>query len=235
MELRDNFGGNGESKEEEAKEEDPKSASKSNINLLIVLGVILMLFLSVFAVKLFIKPKNITIEGMFVRTLEGKTNPETNYMYNGYAFVKVGPLWYTKWQVDEYLLNIPLHHGPLELENITAEGKLDERFNSGSYYITFEPYSEDLTSIALAAGEIGRNLVEGFAAKIKSACAANHTGCGTKPIITCENTNSSVIYIKESNESKIVMKGNCLVIEGKGEDLIKAADRVILQIYGIMK
>jgi hypothetical protein len=31
------------------------------------------------------------------------------------------------------------------------------------------------------------------------------------------------------------MQGNCLILQGKGEELLKVTDRVILQLYGIMK
>jgi hypothetical protein len=133
------------------------------------------------------------------------------------------------------MANVPLHYGPLELEDVKAEGQLDERFNSPYYYITFDPYGEDFSYVAVAAGEIGRNLVEGLGVKISSACYQNHTVCAGKPIITCENTNQSVIFIKESDEPKIVMQGNCLILQGKGEELLKVVDRVILKLYGIMK
>lgn len=235
-EIRDGHGGEQkiEEKAEEIKE-DPKANSKSNLNFFIVIGVIIILFAAIFAIRIFLKPEKMTIEEMIVKTLQGDTNPETNYMYDGYVFVKVEPLWYTQWQVEDTLFNIPLHYGPLELEDIKAEGELDERFNTGHYYITFDPYGDDFAHVAVAAGEIGRNLVEGLGAKISSACYKNHSVCEGKPIITCDNTNESVIYIKEADDAKIVMDGNCLVLQGEGEELLKVVDRVILQLYGIMK
>jgi hypothetical protein len=215
--------------------EDPNASSKANIYFFAAICIIILLFAAIFAVRIFIKQEDNTVDGMIAKTLRGEENPETNYKYNGFVFVKVGPLWYTKWQYKEYQLNIPLHYGPLELEDVKAEGKLDERFNTGQYYITFDPNGTDFAYVAVAAGEVGRNLVEGLGAKISSACLTNHTVCEGKPIITCENTNSSVIYIKESEDPKLVMKGNCLIIQGKGGELVKVADRVILQIYGVMK
>jgi len=220
-------------KEENIEDKDTKSIS--NLTFFVIIGIIVVLFVAVFAARVFIKQKVYTMDEMIARTLQGEENPETNYKYNGYVFVKVGTLWYTQWQLENYVLNIPLHYGPLELENVKAEGKLDERFNSDHYYITFDPYGNDFAHVAVAAGEIGRNLVEGFGANISSACLSNHTVCVDKPIITCNNTNEAVIYIKESEEAKIVMGGNCLIIQGKGTELFKVADRVILSLYGIMK
>lgn len=230
MELKDGFG----EKEKEVKEES-KPESKSNLYFFIILGVIIILFAAVFAARAFIKPKVVTMDDLITKTLQGKEDPETNYMYKGYVFVKVGNLWYTKWQRDNYELNIPLHHGPLELEDIKAEGQLDERFNSNHYYLTFDPNGKDFPHVAVATGELGRNLVEGLGAKIDSACYTNHSACEGKKIITCDNTNESVIYIKESNETKIVMDGNCLVLQGKEKELLRVVDRVILQLYGIME
>lgn len=232
--IGDYFGEKKEEKEEEIKE-DPKEGKKANFHFLVILGVIVILFTAIFAARAFIRPKSYTMDEMIARTLQGEENPETNYLYNGFVFVKVKSLWYTQWQLENYVLNVPLHYGPLEVEDIVAEGQLDERFNSNHYYITFDPYGNDFAHVAVAAGELGRNLVEGLGAKISSACISNHTVCEDKPIITCPNTNESVIYIKESADPKIVMNGNCLVLQGTGKDLLKVTDRVILQLYGIMK
>lgn len=231
--VKDYFG-----EEENVKEEikDSKEAGpKGNMTFLIILGVIIVLFAAVFLTRAFIRPKSYTMDEMITRTLQGEENPETNYMYNGFVFVKVGNLWYTRWQLENYVLNVPLHYGPLEIEDVKAEGQLDERFSSDHYYITFDPHGEDFSHVAVAAGEIGRNLVEGLGAKISSACISNHPVCEGKPIITCSNTNESVIFIKESDDAKIVMDGNCLTLQGREKELLKVTDRVILQLYGIMK
>jgi hypothetical protein len=233
-EVKDYFGKEQED-EKPAEEVKEDSGSKSNLTFFVILGVIVMLFAAVFIVRAFIRPKSFTMEEMITRTLQGEENPETNYIYNGFVFVKVGSLWYTRWQLENYVLNVPLHYGPLELEDVKAEGQLDDRFNTGHYYITFDPYGEDFSHVAVAAGEIGRNLVEGLGAKISSACLSNHSVCEGKKIITCSNTNESVIFIKESNDAKIVMDGNCLVLQGREKELLKVTDRVILQLYGIMK
>ena len=217
-------------------EEEEINEKKSNKNFLIIIGVIFILFIAVFSIKLFIKPKIVTIDGMITKTLQGETNPETNYMYNGYVFVKVRNLWYTKWQYEDNILNIPLHYGPLELEDVIAEGELDERFNTGKYYITFDPLGEDFAHVAVAAGELGLNLVKGMGAKITAACIQNDSNvCIDRAIITCDNTNESVIYIKESEDPGIIMDGNCLILQGNEMELLKVVDRVVLQLYGIME
>jgi hypothetical protein len=235
-EIDDSFGEERkETPKAEEQKEYPEAGSKANLYFLIGVGVIILLFIAIFSLKFFAKSEAVTIDDMIARTLAGDENPETNYLYNGFVFVKVGPLWYTKWKVDNYMVNVPLHFGPLELEDVSAEGQLDERFDTGSYYITFDPNGTDLTFVALSIGELGRNLVEGLGAKIASACYQNHTVCVNRSIITCENTNSSVIYVKEAEEPKIVRQGNCLILQGKGEELLKATDRAILQMYGIMK
>jgi hypothetical protein len=237
-EIKESF--NDENKPEPAAEEpkeEPEAASKANLYFLIGVGVIIILFAAVFALKFFARNEIVTIDDMIAKTLAGDENPETNYMYNGYVFVKVGPLWYTKWRYGIYEANIPLHYGPLELEDIYAEGQLDERFDSGHYYITYDPNTTDAAYVAIAISEIGRNLIEGLGAGISYACSHDDTACANanRPVITCENTNSSVIYAKESEEPKIVRQGNCLVLQGRGEDLLKVTDRAILQMYGIMK
>ncbi len=206
-------------------------------NLMIAIGIVVLAFVVLFSVKLIIKdPKPDTPSGLVVKTLEGEENPETNYMYNGFVFVKNGPLWQTQWRSGNKQYNIMLHHGPKELENITITGDIDDRFHSDEVYVTFNPLGNDLNYVALSAGELSLSLVRALNVMPIASCDRNETpACKIRPIVNCINTDSAVIYLKEDPEAKVDLKGNCIVLQGKGKDIIKVTDRLILQWYGIMQ
>ncbi|MEK6869440.1 MAG: hypothetical protein AABX74_04375, partial [Nanoarchaeota archaeon] len=68
------------------------------------------------------------------------------------------------------------------------------------------------------------------------ACDKNETNaCANRPIITCDNTDKLVLYVKEANNSGVYFDDNCIVIEGNGFDLVKGVDRVLYDFYEIIK
>jgi hypothetical protein len=157
------------------------------------------------------------------------------YTYNGFKFVKIAGLWNTQWQNGNNLFNIHLRYGPRESENVPyfVENPAHVK-NDSLTYITFDP-GENKGYVALASAEISLNLVRTFNTTPIAACSKNETSpCYTRPIITCSNTEDRVIYIKEDPETKITVDRNCLIIQGLGEDLVRAADKVIWIWYGII-
>ena len=53
--------------------------------------------------------------------------------------------------------------------------------------------------------------------------------------MTCEDVGKLVLYIKESDRFRTYYNNNCIVVEGNGFDLVKGVDRVLYNLYGIMK
>jgi len=162
----------------------------------------------------------------------------SQYSYNGYNFAQGNDgLWYTNVKVDEGTeYYVRLHHGPVELENIPIEGDVDESFkNVDKIYLTFNPTGKYLNYITLSTGEIGTNLAKAFQIGLEGACTVNETSaCETRPIITCENTDSPVIQFVESETAKVELSGNCILIKGQEEDIVKASERLIYFLYGVM-
>ena len=56
-----------------------------------------------------------------------------------------------------------------------------------------------------------------------------------RPIVTCEDKGKFVLYVKESERLRVYYDGNCIVVEGKGFDLVKGVDRVLYNLYGMME
>ncbi len=203
-----------------AKNGEKKEVKKdeSTKNFLIAVGFILLL-----AIVFFV-----------TRTITNEPGYET-MTYNNFEFTKIGPLWYFQWQQDEQLYTVPLRYNPEEVLDVPITGMFDERFQQENIYLTHDPAEFGLTYIALGASELSLSLATVMGINISAACTANVTeACFDGPIITCDNTNEAVIYIREVPESKIVFVGNCAIIQGQGIELLKAVDKLLYMWYGVI-
>jgi len=160
---------------------------------------------------------------------------ETYTSKNNFVFVKKAGLWNTQWQNKGNLYNIHFHFNPSQVENISI---YDYGFNLSKFntqtpvYITFDPSKQDLNYIALAASELSLNLARALKVPVAAACTENKTGCHKRPIKTC-NSSDSVIYLKEENETAIILKNTCIIIQGKGLELTRAVDKLLFNWFRI--
>ena len=170
--------------------------------------------------------------------LEGKIGEDQCYVYKGaYVFVKLEGLWYTRLQSEGIKVGIPLHFHPGDLVNVPITGSYNySLFNQTPYfYITFDPLGTNLEYVALAIGEFDRNMLAAFGKTPIAACLVNETeACHLRPIINCTNTKEPVVFMKQSNDSAVILNNNCIIIQGTGPDLVKSTDRMLLSFYDIM-
>ena len=177
----------------------------------------------------------ITIDELFYKNLQGELPEEEGYIYNGFSFVLLDGLWYTEVQHENKIFQIPLHFGPRDLDDINITGQLDESFDQyNAIYITFDPLvTSDYISVAI--GEFTQNLAVAINRQPIGACDKNETeACKTRPIINCTNTDRPVVYFLQEPGPKIELKGNCIILQGHEYDVVKAADRLLLQWYGVI-
>ncbi|MDO8740556.1 MAG: hypothetical protein Q7J54_03190 [Candidatus Woesearchaeota archaeon] len=208
--------------EPEEKEETEKFDEKKTTRVfLIAIIALIIVFALIFSVKYFYS----------------KEESLQEYKYGAYKFTKIGGMWYTQIQNENNIFNIPLHYNPGEVKNISVVGKIDDRFNfSKSIYLTSDPAESGAGYIALAAAELSLNMVQGLGLLPVAACSENKTiYCAERPIINCTNTDEPVIYLKENDKAEVELKGNCVVINGKDVDLVRSTDRLLYQLYRIMK
>ena len=147
-------------------------------------------------------------------------------------------MWYTQIKRnDDSLLDVQLHFGPKELEDIKVTGKINDAFMQPQMYVTFDPSDEGLKFVALSSAELSLNLAKGMEILPVAACSVNETkACEDRPIITCHNRDKAVIYLKQTEGEGVVnLDGNCVVISGDDWELVKATDRFLLQWYQVMK
>src|SRR3989338_6593965 len=174
---------------DESEKESEKDSKESDKIILMIIASLVIVFLLIFGIRLLVKQQETKIQ---------------EREYNNYKFLNISGLWITEVQnpKTKKLYEISLHYGPWELENIKINGRIDERFNSSKIYMTFDPEQENLAYAQIAIFELSASLAQAFGANVIAACTKNATGCENRPIITCNNTNNTVIYMsQESNQS----------------------------------
>lgn len=159
--------------------------------------------------------------------------------YNGFEFTQQDGFWHTQWQRDGINYTLKFHYAPWEVENVTVQGQVDDRFKRWpTVFITFDPTDEPIPStkfIALAAADTATFLSGPiFGRNVLGACTVNMTAaCADRPIVTC-STNSSVVYLKVAEETAIILDGNCATFQGTEEGLRMASHKAIYQWLGII-
>jgi hypothetical protein len=209
-----------------------------------VIGLTMLFFIGVFLLVFWFRFGRTTttdFEKAYTDVLNGKES-DTGFLYNGYVFVKISDLWYTKLQKDKTLYKVPFHYNPKEVEDIPILGDSFSFGNnvvnnySGDLYITFDPTEKELKYIGLANGELSFNIVQTLGLNPKAGCTKNETdGCNGAPIINCGMADLPVILLISSNISRVVVPDqNCMVIQGNEKDLVRAVDKLLYKWYKIM-
>ncbi|MEA2037982.1 MAG: hypothetical protein U9O94_10835 [Nanoarchaeota archaeon] len=219
----------------EVTEDDKKT---SDWILFGAIGIIILILAGIIGFKLIQEETPKTIDDLHALNLEGKLKPDQGYIYNGYSFVYNDGLWHTQVKKGDNLFYIALHYAPKELEEVPSEGYLDAKlFDSSKFiYYTFNPLESELKYVTVAAGEFVRNMIAAFNKIPKAACAENETkACEEVPILRCDNTNLPLIYFQQETPLEVVYEDNCIIVKGVGMDVVKATDKMLLTLYGIME
>lgn len=154
--------------------------------------------------------------------------------YNNFIFNYTGTHWVTEWRNGNNLYQIPLRFNPLQTENVTITG--EQWAPTKEIFITFDPESEGLQYTALGAGELSGNLITALGITPIAACSKNITeACKERPIITCEQNESLVIYLVQDVPTQITYTETCIKVQGAGMDLLKAIDRLLYSWYKIQQ
>jgi len=220
---------------------EPKPMSDSS--LLIIIGVFIIIIILLFSMgKILPKPKVLTEEDLLKLNAEGKLKPDQGYMYkDGYSFVFSDGLWITQLDRKGMLTTLRLHFSPKDLENISIYGELnDSLFNDNeNYYMTFDPIGsnpDEMKYVALSVGEFVIPYKRDFGKTSNASCIRNETeACIDRPIINCTNTDKPVMFFNDQEPTRIIFDNNCITIQGTGQDIVKATDRLMYSLYGIME
>lgn len=224
--------------EEVVEEESPKDTR----NLLIIIGVIILIFFAFLSVRFFqgdgaTVVTGLSVEELHAENMKGKLSADEGIVYNGFSFVKFAGLWYTEVQKGGTVYQIAFNHHPLDVKNISVNGELDpEYFDEGKLYITFDPTGNDLRYVAVANYGFSRSLARAFAYHLEAGCSKNETrDCRSELIVTCDDEDRSVVFFNEADETAVLYDDNCVTIQGRGEEIVRAKDRLLMRWYKIMQ
>jgi len=164
---------------------------------------------------------------------------QDSYRYNYFDFEKKSGVWTTQTEEGGNPLLVQLRHGPRELEDISVVGNIQNFKDYYDFvYVTFDPRVENHDGfVTMATAEVSPAMVVHFGKDILAACTVDYEDCvaSATPIVTCNSTNKGVIFINNNDDNYIRVDGNCATISGTGTDLVRAADRFLYGMYGIMK
>lgn len=162
--------------------------------------------------------------------------------YNGFTFIEIDGMWWTQVHFPGKAAphSLEMRYGPHDTEDISLQDSiLDKITRSDLIYLTTAP---DLSSKAvLAMIEIGRVTGEHFDIyniPTKAALSYEKEGADPSvPIITCQNSTQdiTVIDFRVGDQTSVYLQDYCIIIQGTDEEeIIRAADRVVYGLVGIM-
>ena len=248
-----NLESEGENKKDLNSIKEPKEKKKESLKDSISIKELIILtvgIIAIFAVILIIpavfEKEPLSITEMHIENYN-KEPSETNYIYNKFSFLKLPDertkrlFWYTQYKSDNEIYDLPMHYGPKEVENISIEviNPTENKNYSNILYITATPADENVSRgyLGIAISEINEKFTTIKRYNILSAYSKNNSFTQEGiAIVTCDNSEEHIVFQLEDNktEAKVLIDGNCFIIQGHNESLIRAADRLIYRFLDIM-
>ncbi len=223
---------------EETKESLPENEKEVKVSIKIVgLTMVIAVFILFFLLTRQASEPDIPINNTF--------QPES-YKYNGFLFQKGMYAWYSKIKIGDSVYDVSFVYGPKEVDNISVIGKVNDLIlKANEIYVTTEPdYPSKIGKAQVEISKITSPRTANFGIlniptiNTVTEIPDNLKGIVNYPEITCENatSNTSVIYLKIGSETRIYNDSYCVIVEGSNDDeVVKAADRLVYNLLGIIK
>lgn len=161
--------------------------------------------------------------------------------YRGYTFMKTDYGWQTILKLSNQDIIINTFYLPQEVENISSDGKpLLNEFFQKAIFIVADSYTERQAALEY-------NVLGNIALRMQLACSVedqNSTFCieNNLPIKSCDDATSEtkIIVLQEleensTEEALVNYKNSCLIVKGKGSELIKANEKALFLIFNIIE
>ncbi len=183
--------------------------------------------------------------GLYIFLSSPETAVQDNYQYsNGQQIFNVTKVNDIETYItlyigkDEMPYIIGLRNDPLSLEDIIVDGAVNTRIiNDDIVYVTINPNANLTSKTTIAALEIDKIIDNDYLYGITVSSAMTLPNDYGYPEVSCyDGTDSqTVIFLTLGDETKVYTDEYCIIIVGTDEDnLIRATDRFIYQLLGIM-
>ncbi|MFH0797824.1 MAG: hypothetical protein V1906_00265 [Candidatus Woesearchaeota archaeon] len=130
-----------------------------------------------------------------------------------------------------------VRYDPASMEDIPIDRTIFNKIKDDKVmHITIDPTANLTGKTTIAALEIDKFIDNKYFLNIQVNSSVTKP-YADYPIKTCGDAtpDNSVIWLKTGDETKITTEGNCIIVQGKDEDdIIRAADRLVLYLVGIM-
>ncbi len=159
--------------------------------------------------------------------MANKSDKTEKIQYNDYKFIKSDFGW-VAYKDDNPIL---IQNNPLDLKEIQEPQITLQDINSAQkIYLTFNPEENLYQALNPFSQQISPLL-----SRFTQACTKDGPKCSNFPLKTCSDATDfiKVIQIQENNMTKLEYINNCLIIQGKGENLTKAIDKLTLTLNNI--
>ncbi|MEM4703043.1 MAG: hypothetical protein QXP53_00970 [Candidatus Pacearchaeota archaeon] len=163
-----------------------------------------------------------------------KTNQEE---YNGFKFIKQENYWQTSVSIYGSNFLLRTSYLPREVENITSKSRtlsLEKIYGKTLYVVLDSAIEQE------PVRELALNL-QNFVERIQIACSENVSEesisfCSDKPVKGCDDATleNAIIVFEEKNLTKLEYKAGCLQIQAQESDFLRASDKALFLIFGIM-
>ena len=153
-----------------------------------------------------------------------ETQSSEKKSYNDFKFTQTENGWQAKG------MNFFTSYLPQDVENITVPSNSGNI--SGNVYLIAIGTEERTAAIELLRAT--------SISKLNYACSAkdeNSDYCSELPIKSCDDASqgNNIVIFERANETSVSYDNYCLTVKGESSELVKIADRIIFDLYGIIK
>ncbi|HIJ04936.1 MAG TPA: hypothetical protein HA370_02400 [Nanoarchaeota archaeon] len=187
------------------------------------------------------------IGGIYFFFSEPSIAVQDNYQYsNGESTFNVTKVSDTETHIpmnigtlSTIIYTLVLRNDPLSLEDITVEGALNTRiFGDEEIYVTINPNAGLTSKTTIAALEIDKTIDNDYLYGVPVHSAMTQENTQGYPVKSCYDgsDNTTIIWLTLGSETKVYTDEYCIIIVGTDEnEIIRAADRMLYQLLGIME
>lgn len=235
---------------ESRKSDDSDKQSKQFVVYFTIAIILIMLIagISYFLFTTF-TPEKQPIEYNFLeqyeQVVDGQEN-ENQYKFNEFIFVRenASQVWTTVAYKGSQPYELSSLAGPKDVEHISLDNRsLELIFNKPHAVFvidtTFDQFDYQTAKVAQSMIEVGKAVGNKYNILNKNVTSALSASSNPAlPIANCEQVTNktNVIFFKYDNKTEIRVENDCIIVAAPtGDEMIKASDRLLFAIVGILR